>query len=426
MKKIVFTKYSNDRADCFSIRTDIWQDEDGSRVVQKTPMHPQAHAHLENLRRWKERLDEVYREYGYVFNQGRNLEDGGVELEYVQGETLEERLDSLLDAGQPEAAAQELKDFVETARRPAQGHPFVPTDSFREVFGEADLPEGMESMAVTDIDLICSNVILGEPRTVIDYEWCFDFPVPVSYLVYRILHYYIHTKGSRAVLEGFDLFSWAGIAPEEIPVYEKMEQSFQRYINRAHVPLHEVFGEFAAGKLRLNEMLERERYHVSNETLQVFYDRGFGYSAADSYRLSMEHGSIETVIDIPSDVQGIRLDPGMEPGVCCLKKLNFVCEGGREIPAKFTANGVRAEADAVYFAQEDPQLLIQEIKPGAVKLQVSLRIYQADSFVVEKLLYKTREQAVIREKYRRQIRDMEDTKVWKAYRAYRRMVERKK
>ncbi len=80
----------------------------------------------------------------------------------------------------------------------------------------------------------------------------------------------------------------------------------------------------------------------------------------------------------------------------------------------------------MYFAQEDPQLLIQEIKPGAAELQISLRIYQADSFVVEKLLYKTREQAVIREKYRRQIRDMEDTKVWKAYRAYRRMVERKK
>ena len=62
-------------------------------------------------------------------------------------------------------------------------------------------------MAVTDIDFICRNVILGHPSTVIDYEWCFDFPIPVSYLVYRILHYYIYGKGSRAVLEKYQLFS---------------------------------------------------------------------------------------------------------------------------------------------------------------------------------------------------------------------------
>ena len=173
-------------------------------------------------------------------------------------------------------------------------------------------------------------------------------------------------------------------------------------------------------------MLERERYHVSNETLQVFYDRGAGFSAADSYRLTMDHGAIEAEISIPADARGIRLDPGMEPGVCCVEKLDFICEGGREIPAKYTSNGVLAKEQQVYFTQEDPQLLIQEMAAGAVALRVSLRIYQADGFVVERLLYKTRETAAVREKYRRQMRDMENTKVWKAYRAYRRLVERKK
>ncbi len=426
MKKIVFTKFSNDRADCFSIRTDIWQDEDGSRVVRKTPVHPKAKEHLKNLKRWKASLDEAYREYGYALNRGVELENGAVELEYVRGETLEERLDALLDAGRPDAAADELKAFVDAARGPAKGRPFTKTEAFRDVFGDPELPEGMESMEVTDIDLICGNVILGEPRTVIDYEWCFDFPIPASYLVYRILHYYIHAKGSRAALEEFELFSWAGISPEEIPVYEKMEQSFQRYINRDHVPLHESFGEFIVGKLRLNEMLERERYHLINETLQVFFDRGDGYSAADSYRLGLERGAIEAEIEIPADVQGIRLDPTMEPGVCCVEKLQFVFKGGREAAAKYTSNGVREKAGVFYFAQEDPQLLIQEIAPGAVALRVSLRMHPADSFVMEKLLYKTREMAALREKYRKQIRDMENTKVWKAYRAYRKMVERKK
>lgn len=430
MKKIVFTKYSNDRADCFSIRTDILQDETGRRTVQKIPMHPAAKKHLEDLIRWEEGLNKIYEGSGYVMDPGKKLENGGVELAYIQGETLEEKLDSLLDTGQPGAVADRLKTFVETVRGPAKGTPFVMTERFKEVFGDAVLPEGMESLEITDIDLICSNVILDGSAegtmTVIDHEWCFDFPIPVSYLVYRILHYYICTKGSRAVLEDFDLFSWAGIAPEEMAVYEEMERSFQRYINRGHVPLHEVFGEFAAGKLRLNEMIERERYHVSNETLQVFYDRGAGFSAGDSYRLCMEEGAVRAEIPIPEDVRAIRLDPGMEPGICCLEKLHFVSGGGRETPAGFVTNGQRIGEDTIYFSEEDPQLIVREIGKGAVELLVSLRIYQADPFVMERLLEKTRQQAAVREKYRRQIRDMENTKAWKAYRAYRRLVERKK
>lgn len=426
MKKIIFTKFSNDRADRFSIRTDIWQDDAGVRTVQKIPMHPLAKKHLENLSRWEEELDDAYRAYGYVMDKGRRLENGGIELQYIQGETLEEKLDRLLDQGREEQAADELKAFIKTVRRPAEGTPFVMTEQFEEVFGKVSLPDGMESMGVTDIDLICSNVILGEPVTVIDYEWCFDFPVPVSYLVYRILHYYIHTKTDRKVLEKFGLFSWAGIAPEETAVYEQMEQSFQRYIDRSHVPLHKVFEGSAAGKLPLEEMVERERYHVSNETLQVFYDRGAGYRAEDSYRLAMEGGVIQAEILIPEGVRGIRLDPGMEPGICVLEKLYFVCEGGRESPAGFTANGHLAEADKIYFLEEDPQLIVTEIGEGAVKLLVSLQMYQADPFVMEKLLDKTRRLSAVREKYRRQIRDMENTKAWKVYRAYRRLVERKR
>lgn len=426
MKKIIFTKFSNDRADCFSIRTDIWQDETGERTVQKIPMHPDAKKHLEDLLRWEESLDKIYDGTGYVMVPGKKLDNGGVELAYIQGETLEEKLDGLLEKGRQEQAADELRAFIETVRRPAKGTPFVMTEQFEAVFGKVDLPEELESMEVTDIDLICSNVILGDPVTVIDHEWCFDFPVPVSYLVYRILHYYIHTKTDRKVLEEFDLFSWAGIGAEEIEVYESMEQSFQRYINHPHVPLHEVFQGAAAGRLPLEEMIQRERYHVSNETLQVFYDRGAGFSAEDSYRVAMEEGVVQAEIPIPEGVQGIRLDPGMEPGICSLEKLHFVCGGGRELPARFVANGHRAEADTVYFLEEDPQLIITEIEKGAVRLLVSLRIYQADPFVMEKLSEKTRRLAVVREKYRRQIREMENTKAWKAYRAYRRLVERKR
>ena len=61
-----------------------------------------------------------------------------------------------------------------------------------------------------------------------------------------------------------------------------------------------------------------------------------------------------------------------------------------------------------------------------MKLAVSLQIYQADAHVMEQLSQKTRQLAAVREKYRRQLGAMENTKVWKAYRAYRGLIERKK
>ena len=31
----------------------------------------------------------------------------------------------------------------------------------------------------------------------IDYEWTFDFPIPVKYVIYRIIHYYIECNSIR-------------------------------------------------------------------------------------------------------------------------------------------------------------------------------------------------------------------------------------
>ena len=453
MKKLIFTKYSNDRADCFSIRTDIWQDENGNRTVQKVPMHPDAKEHLGNLCRWQEELDGLYKEQGFAMNQGKRLENGSIELEYVQGETLAELLDGLLAAGQEEAAAEELKVFIKRVQKPLEKLPEIPftiTDRFREVFwnkeetmeADEDLHrEGDEellakiadmkikSLPITNIDLICSNVILGEPMTVIDCVWCFDFPIPISYLLYRILHYYIRTGSNRAGLEAFDLFAWAGITKDQEIVYETMEQSFQKYINRGHTSLDKMFTElgFCGGKLSLDSMAKTERYKIRNHSLEIFYDRGNGFSQEDTCCLWIrDNGFSEFYFAIPEDIQALRLDPGMEPGICLLEKLCCVYEDGREVPVKFTSNGHRLEKDAVYFDKEDPQIIIPEIPKGTKYLRIKLQIHQADAYVMEKYLEKTREHAAAREKYRQRIREMESTKVWKAYRTYRRLLERKK
>lgn len=58
------------------------------------------------------------------------------------------------------------------------------TGEFREVFGDHPGREYYECVCPANVDLICSNIFMGEKENqIIDYEWMFDFPVPEFYHV---------------------------------------------------------------------------------------------------------------------------------------------------------------------------------------------------------------------------------------------------
>ena len=62
------------------------------------------------------------------------------------------------------------------------------------------MPGGLTCTDVTNIDMICDNVVMTRPYTLLDYEWTFEFPVPCEFVLYRIIHYYIQTHKVREVL----------------------------------------------------------------------------------------------------------------------------------------------------------------------------------------------------------------------------------
>ena len=46
-----------------------------------------------------------------------------------------------------------------------------------------------ECVCPANVDLICSNIFMGEKENqIIDYEWMFDFPVPVNFIMWRLIH----------------------------------------------------------------------------------------------------------------------------------------------------------------------------------------------------------------------------------------------
>ena len=54
VKRTVFSKYSNERAAEFAIRTDIQMDGSGRRYVRKAACYPAGKAHIDRLEHWME------------------------------------------------------------------------------------------------------------------------------------------------------------------------------------------------------------------------------------------------------------------------------------------------------------------------------------------------------------------------------------
>ena len=308
-KRTVFSKYSNERSERFAIRTDIQMDESGNRYARKVACYPEGKDHIEKLATWMEELSKVYEGSKMTLNQCRKT-DTGTEIDFLTGQTLEEQLDCLLLDGKTEETVERLLSYIEVIRKAGSAEKFQVTPEFEQVFGEVLLPEDLTSAKVTDIDMVAGNAICTEQGWIhMDYEWTFDFPIPVNYVIYRIIQNYLYGNVERKGLYKELLYKKAGLTEQEIAQYTKMEQAFQHYITGTHIPLRYLYEEISPGCVNF-QAEERHRKEIAlananaNKGIEVFVDtfeiamtgihvHGWAVSKADKqvhFRLCDEQG----------------------------------------------------------------------------------------------------------------------------------------
>jgi hypothetical protein len=253
MAQIIYTKYSNERSRAFAVRTEILRQGDAYQV-KKTALSPEGKAHVAGLVRWYQELSSLYQGAGWTCNRCMAAEDG-VLLEYVEGPTLEEELDRLLMAGEVQAAEQRLCWYLDQLKRIHSQVPFRWTEAFGKVFGDAKGLEHFFCSPVTNVDVVCANLILNETPVVLDYEWTFDFPIPGTFVLYRVIHYYLDTHVSRKVLPSQKIFERYGITGEDKETFRKMEASLQKYIIGAYMPVRDQHPQITPGSRSLDQIL---------------------------------------------------------------------------------------------------------------------------------------------------------------------------
>lgn len=97
MQKMIYSKYSNERAEEFQVRTDICEKKNGSRFVRKVACTGKSREHLKRIEYNKDVLKQMFESINIRINECQ-IEDGTLILEYLDGESLETLINNAIEA----------------------------------------------------------------------------------------------------------------------------------------------------------------------------------------------------------------------------------------------------------------------------------------------------------------------------------------
>lgn len=425
--KIKYTRFSNERAQGLRIRTDIYEDE-----VRKVAYDKASITHIQKFSMWEGKLNQQLINSRFngkecEANHIKKTENGSASFEFVQGVSLEQMLDELLFSGETQKVQELLKELTELLYNQPDLKEFEVTKEFKEVFGEVSedafdkITDGktpLLSAAVTDIDMICQNILIGDKVTVIDYEWSFDFPIPIPYLIYRILFFFLEFKDRKRYFEDIDLYEEFGITKERKEVFVTMEANFQRYVQGDVKLLSDSF--FEKGKPILKrEILQKELERLLESTICIQLKAESG--TKEIYRECRKDadGIVSFTIDFkPGEVKEVVILPKTENGLMRICLLQEDEEGSKEL--KFYANGIGLNP-ILYLFDKQAEITTEKLLERTHRIYVSLEVVALpDTFVVESKrgIHDLQENLANREL---QLKNMKNSTSWRITKPLRRL-----
>lgn len=376
MKKI-YSKFTKERDAKFQIETGIFLDN-GKKTVVKLPLSAASAAHVQGM----------YENYVYFTSRGIELfasckkAEDGVCFEFVEGDTYYNLLLESIQNGKVEQLAKLLEQYRRIVELACEGdtEPFAPTEQFVEVFGRCEGLEGKKACRKLDIDLTMDNLILTEDGNskIIDYEWIFDFPVPLEFVYYRaVLALYIkHGQELNVLAQQDSLYRMFGIEESDIGVFRQMNEAFNRYVQGRENSYEHALTAYRKKNRKLSDWIKNIDYFAQ---LFVSSDGSFSEERSLKFRVLEDQRMVRISIDLRpyKEIKMLRVDPLNLP--CAIEGLRFeILENKKE--RDISLDGMRHNAvfyqDGEYvFEDADPQIIWdipEDTKPDRIWISYEL------------------------------------------------------
>ena len=374
MDKIIYTKFSNDRATQYMIATDIIAYDD-QRIVRKRAASKEAIKHVLNANEQCKKLEKTLQNTGFVVNKIIGSGMDYVDFEYIEGQSFEQFLDQMLDEDDFQQLIESINSFYIELKK-IDTVPFKNNDVFNLFFGMTEEIEGYESIPVGNVDLIFQNIIIDKDNkwNVIDYEWTFDCAIPLKFLMYRSIYLYVYGQSRRSCLIDKNLYQYFDISEKDIRIFSKMEDHFQSTIKAGHKNLGDYYHYM--GKPGDNNAISVSQNERRN--MVIYYDLGDGFNE----QTKEEYTSHEVVINLPQEVKAVRIDP---MSVDCMVRVERI-KDDNNYSLDYSSNGELLNSGSYLFVTSDPYFEINNIPANCKYIDVSLKVTELSHFEEKEII----------------------------------------
>lgn len=374
-----YVKYSGDRAPAFCIKT-VQKQTNGVKTIEKHPLSKEAWLHIRDTAAVYTALEERYKGSGLAVNQCRLVEEASAIPHTAIAENTMARADAAEGAGTAAADAQAAApylqlDYVEgrTLEELLDGClERADTEGFHRLFDEyyRRISAG-ETSRIADYDLIFSNIIVPEDINntwnVIDCEWSFEREIPAAQIAFRAVYCYLLENEKRNKLNLDLILDKLNIDHEEAENYRSLERKFQSYVTGRHMSLGQLREAIGHKVYTLEDFCRAQAGDKDKDRIQVYEDTGSGFREEQSFFPDMgdpeqytvtPEGTVMLRIAVPGGRSALRVDPCSD---CCVVHIERAAWNGVPLPLRgrqITANGVRLGEGTYVFDTQDPNITL--------------------------------------------------------------------
>lgn len=229
MGKVIYSKCSTERKKEYKILTSILEDN-GQRTVRKSAANQKSRMHVNRMLEYY-KMGEKYCLPNVKNAPCKQVEDGCVEFDYINGESFAEKMENCVEQDDMELLEKYVTAIRDIIVNVSGIEPFSLSEDFERVFGKQNWLEGVDSAKDLNIDLLAENIIVSDGvNYVIDYELTFPFNIPIKYIVFRML-FFNPTISSLGEEQKAKIYGLCGISKDESDKFYDMEVTFQQYIS---------------------------------------------------------------------------------------------------------------------------------------------------------------------------------------------------
>ena len=366
MEKLLFSKSSDYRNHETNIKTGIVE-IDGVKFAKKENAFPEGKKHLLSIVDNADRLKEIFEpEYEVCKCEKR---DEAIYFDFISGDSFEKILSKMREDDDISGLELLIERYHTMVWKMCTSVDSAISSDFIEVFGDQIFETGTEFGDFVDVDLIFTNIIDADKPCIIDYEWCYDFPIPLKYVFWKGLF----TSNAFSLLKEEvkqDIYEKYGLTSELRKQFLEMEKSFVNKTGAGNLSFSEETHNFRLAEYNpVNMGCDERNYPIacfakkSGEIIEEVH-KGLSYPGLNEIYLDLK----------ASDYDRLEIFIAPDSSIICDIEVWGIDENG-ETKVEFRSTSETDDTDHCYFLKNTPVIIVEGCNFLRFKVKYSVSVW---------------------------------------------------